>query len=210
MAPPLFNQGDIGRQYLGANGTLKIFKCIQSNQIIVQYIDDSGEKKFEAEAPLPETAHLQLQGNAGYEPCIMWDAYNKQVTSGGTIVKGGKEASNPTMFRRFFFWFRSREQLTAVLSHLLYHDMSLLEEFFDDKGRFFAKMKPSLRISKFGMMMIWMWTMTTLNSVNQRFQWHWLNSCLGWIHMQPRRSIDIGNLIYLLCLILLHLFLLMK
>lgn len=145
MAPPLFNQGDIGRQYLGANGTLKIFKCIQSNQIIVQYIDDSGEKKFEAEAPLPETAHLQLQGNAGYEPCIMWDAYNKQVTSGGTIVKGGKEASNPTMFRQFFFWFRSREQLTAVLSHLLYHDMSLLEEFFDDEGRFFAKneTKPS-------------------------------------------------------------------
>jgi hypothetical protein len=132
------NIGDISRQYLGDNGTFEIFKCLSTNIIIVRYLNHAGEKTFEAEAPQPEKSHAELQGNAGFDCCFFWEAYNKVVASGGTIIKDANKSSNPTMCRRFYFWFRSKEQLTSVLSHLLYHDMDLLEEFFRNDGRFFA------------------------------------------------------------------------
>ncbi len=108
------NIGDPDRGNLGAGGTFEIYKCVETNQVIVQYLDSAGGKMFEAEAPPPSESHKQLFGNAGRDICFVWDAYNKVFTSGGTTIEGAS-SSDATGCRRFFFWFRSMEEHVGII-----------------------------------------------------------------------------------------------
>ena len=130
--------GDPERAYLGSNGLFELYKCTNTLKTIVRYVSEEGATKFEGVVPPPEDCHKAIQGNAGRDVCFMWETLNMAFVSGGTTIKGALNPSDAVAHRRFFFWFKTSDELKVVLYHMLGQKMELVEEFFEDSGRFFA------------------------------------------------------------------------
>ena len=136
--------GNPDRWDLGT-GTGKIWRSVDNNVTgIFQFVNHEGVKKMEAEIPPLATAHKHLFGNAGKQNCIVWDAYDTSGdTSGGTVVKGGRDSKKAARLRQYVINFRSAQQLSAFLLFMFNGSVNLLEEWFDSDGRFCPK-TPSL------------------------------------------------------------------
>lgn len=130
--------GDPTRALLGPNGTFEVFKCVSTLKTTVRYVDEEGTVKFESVVPPKEDCHKAIQGNAGNDICMFWDACNAAFSSGGTTIQGALNPSHAVAHRRHFFWFESLDELKLVLYHILGNDRDLVDEFFTENGRFFA------------------------------------------------------------------------
>lgn len=130
--------GDPERAHLGSNGFFELYKCTRTLKTIIRYVNEEGTTKFEGVVPPPEDCHKAIQGNAGRDVCIMWETLNMVFASGGTTIKGALNPSDAVAHRRFFFWFKTLDELKVVLYHMFGQNMELVEEFFTDTGRFFA------------------------------------------------------------------------
>eukprot|EP00573_Skeletonema_grethae_P008949 CAMPEP_0201692446 /NCGR_PEP_ID=MMETSP0578-20130828/5323_1 /ASSEMBLY_ACC=CAM_ASM_000663 /TAXON_ID=267565 /ORGANISM="Skeletonema grethea, Strain CCMP 1804" /LENGTH=519 /DNA_ID=CAMNT_0048177811 /DNA_START=214 /DNA_END=1773 /DNA_ORIENTATION=+ len=130
--------GEPEREFLGPNGSFEIYKFVGSLKTVVRYVDEDGIVKFEALVPPAEDCHKAIQGNAGYETCIFWDTCNTAFASGGTTIQGAIDSSVAVAHRRHFFWFNCEDDLKLALSHMFGQDRGLVDEFFNNNGRFFA------------------------------------------------------------------------
>lgn len=130
--------GEPERAYLGPNGVFEVYKYVGSHETVVRYVDDDGIIKFEALVPLPEDCHKAIQGNAGHDICMFWDACNVAFSSGGTTIRGALGSSSAVAHRRHFFWFNCDDDLKLALFHMFGQDRELVNEFFDRDGRFYA------------------------------------------------------------------------
>ena len=74
-----------------------------------------------------------LQGNARRDVCFMWETLNMAFVSGGA-TKRCIESIGAVAHRRFFFWFKTSDELKVVL-YLSYYAG---REFFADSSRFSA------------------------------------------------------------------------
>lgn len=127
------NIGNPGREFLGANGTLEVYRLFETNHIVVRYIDITGLIKFEAMVPKSEPQKC-IFGNSGEQSVFVFDALNKFFSSGGTTVEG-----TDFVLRRYFFWFTNIPQLSIALFFILNENMMLVQEFFDKNGVFYAR-----------------------------------------------------------------------
>lgn len=80
--------------------------------------DENSFIHFRADLPrrsdIPYTPYTKIRGNAGIQECFYIDAVNHELL----------------LHRRFLFLFNNREALMNALSHILYDDTELIEEFF--------------------------------------------------------------------------------
>ena len=130
---------DPNRAFLGSNGNFAVYVSVGSpSSVAIRYYNSEGVLKFEALAPPPEDCFKAIQGNAGQDICIFWDACNAAFASGGTTIQGATSALNAVAHRRHFFWFDCIDDLKIVLFYMLGQDRKLVDEFFDETGRFFA------------------------------------------------------------------------
>ena len=130
--------GEPERAYLGPNGVFEVYRSVCSPETVVRYVDEEGVIKFEALVPLPEDCHKAIQGNAGQDICMFWDACNVAFASGGTTIQGALDSSGAVAHRRHFFWFDCVDDLKLALFHMFGQDRELVNEFFNGNGRFFA------------------------------------------------------------------------
>ena len=89
--------------------------------------DENSFVHFRADLPrpsdIPYTPYTKIRGNAGNQECFYIDAVNRELL----------------LHRRFYFLFNDREALMNALSHILYDDTELIDEFFvndETKNRF--------------------------------------------------------------------------
>lgn len=103
------------------------FEVLQKgSEVFVQLVDSKEKIVFRAEVPPQDKLHLQVQGNAGYEPSFFWEAYNT--------------AGQSTLYRRYFFHFENVGALTLAIHYMAGCNPDIsAKEFFDKDGRFFAK-----------------------------------------------------------------------
>jgi len=131
--------GEPERAYLGPNGVFEVYKYVGSHKTVVRYVDNDGIVKFEALVPLPDDCHKAIQGNAGqHDIGMFWDACNLAFSSGGTTIRGASGSSVAVAHRRHFFWFNCDDDLKLALFHMFGQDRELVNEFFDQDGRFYA------------------------------------------------------------------------
>lgn len=121
------DEGDKNRGQLGQGGTLQIVASRLDKY--AHYFDQERTLKFKARVPSKSFAYKEMLSNAGEDNCIVWETSN--------------EAGDQTMNRRHFFWFHSRAQLDTCLVTMFGIDLnsnnqSILEEWYDEKSRFYA------------------------------------------------------------------------
>ena len=137
--------GARGRGNIGA-GVMNISKSRSTGFISVHVINNGG-LTFEAEVHPDFSGFF---GNAGRENVLGWDAFDTSgnIVSADIAVKERKDSDTKVAhLRRFYFHFGSREHLTCALFVLFGGDdnaRKLVEEFFDEKGRFCPSEEPEL------------------------------------------------------------------
>ncbi|KAL3827650.1 hypothetical protein ACHAXA_000523 [Cyclostephanos tholiformis] len=137
------NVGDPNRAFLGENGLLMVHENIVTKVRRAVYYDGRGNVKFMAECPPAKNPYQSIQGNAGKEPLLVWDAVNEAHASGGTTIKGANGVRQPPAYRRFFFHFTSNASLAVALHHIMYDNQRLTDEFFHpnpERNRFLKEL----------------------------------------------------------------------
>ena len=75
-------------------------------------------------------------GNAGYEPTVVWQAKNEHhIHAGGTTIKGAQDPLDAEGNRRYYFTFKSNDELEHFLKLLGISP----EEWNDLGGRFYRE-----------------------------------------------------------------------
>lgn len=124
-------KGDVDRALLGTQGTLQIVR--KGSVSYVKYFDQDGTLKFKSKAPSKSEAREHMFGNAGKQNCVAWDTFDESKSSTMNVI-----------YRRFYFWFNSRQSQDTFLGILIGMDIdqstkkSILEEWYDEEGAFFA------------------------------------------------------------------------
>ena len=86
---------------------------------------------FLADVPDLPVAHVDIFGNAGLQPIIVWQAKNEEHARMGTTIKGAKDPLNATGSRRYYLYFEGKAELDSFLEVLKIPK----EEWYNSQGR---------------------------------------------------------------------------
>ena len=129
--------GKYRRLELGEEGMLYVFKCTNTGNTQVHYVDNDGIKKLDAELNLGCVGEVYdtVKGNAGFENVFWWDALNKAHAAGGTTIKGAKNPKEAIGLRRYFFWFETLGDAVKTIYYVFGGNIDLVWEFLKKDGK---------------------------------------------------------------------------